>query len=183
MKRIRFSSLKRFGLTLVSSPRRALLLSVLALATAALATPPFGFIVNQILAKGVDPANIHQNVEITTLPDGTVDPWGAELHTHGATDFYVQHLVLEPGGYSGWHTHPGILVGTVVSGSIDLYDANCEKHVLNAGDVYFENGNVHGIANTGLVNADLSIAYLIKHNAPRRIEADAPSCAGSTPIP
>jgi quercetin dioxygenase-like cupin family protein len=183
MKRIRFSSLKRFGLILVSSPRKVLLLSVFALATVALATPPVGFIINQILAKGVDPANIHQMVEITTNPDGTVDPWGAELHTHGATDFYTQHLVLAPGGYSGWHSHPGILIGTVVSGSIDLYDSDCVKHVISAGDVYFENGNVHGIANTGSVNADLSIAYLIKHNSPRRIEADAPACAGSTPIP
>jgi quercetin dioxygenase-like cupin family protein len=160
-----------------------LILVVLALVPAALATPPFGFVVNQILAKGVDLENIHQHVHITTNPDGSVDPWGAEVHTHGATDFYVQHLVLTPGGYSGWHSHPGILVGTVVSGSIELYDANCEKHVVNAGDMYFENDNVHGIANSGSVDADLSIAYLIKHNAPRRIEADAPACASSTPIP
>lgn len=112
-----------------------------------------------------------------------MDPWEAELHAHGATDFYVQHLVLAPGGYSGWHTHPGILVATVVSGSIDLYDANCQKQTVNAGEVYFENGHVHAISNTGPVNADLSIAYLIKHNAPRRIEADAPACAITTGIP
>ena len=91
--------------------------------------------------------------------------------------------MLAPGGYSGWHSHPGILIGTVVSGSIDLYDANCQKRSIGAGEVYFENGHVHGIANTGPVNADLSIAYLIKHNAPRRIEASAPTCAVSTPIP
>ena len=42
---------------------------------------------------------------------------------------------------------------------------------------------VHAIINKGAVNADLSIAYLIKHNLPRRIEADAPACAPSTGIP
>jgi quercetin dioxygenase-like cupin family protein len=183
MKRIKLSDLQRFWSVPVSRSQKVLVFLVLALVTAVLATPPFGFLVNQTLAKGSDLENIHQQTEITFNPDGSVEPWGAEVHTHGATDFYVQHLVLAPGGYSGWHTHPGILVGTVVSGSIDLYDANCEKRVINAGDMYFENNNVHGIANSGSVNADLSIAFLIKHNAPRRIEADAPSCAGSTPIP
>jgi quercetin dioxygenase-like cupin family protein len=183
MRRVEFSSLQRFCLTRVTRSRQILMISVFALATGAFATAPLGFIVNEILAKGVVLQNIHQAIEVTRNPDGSVEPWGAELHTHGATDVYVQHLALAPGGYSGWHTHPGILVATVVSGSIDFYDANCQKQTVNAGEVYFENGKVHGIVNTGAVNADLEIAYLIKHNAPRRIEADAPACAVSTPIP
>jgi quercetin dioxygenase-like cupin family protein len=183
MNGIGFSSLQRFWVTRVSRLQKILLLSTLGLTTAAFATPPPGFIVNQILAKGVAIKNVHQEIEITKNPDGSAEPWEAELHTHGATDFYVQHLVLAPRGYSGWHTHPGILAGTVVSGSIDFYDANCQKHTVNAGEVFFENGNVHGIANLGAVSADLSIAYFIKHNSPRRVEADAPACAFSTPIP
>jgi quercetin dioxygenase-like cupin family protein len=163
--------------------KKILLPAALGIAAVALATPPLGFILNQILAKGVISSNINENVQITRNQDGSVDPWGAEIQAHGATDFYMQHLVLAPGGYSGWHTHPGILVGTVTAGSIDFYDAKCQKHSVNVGEVYFEDGNVHGIANSGTVNADLSIAYLIKHDAPRRLEADAPSCAASTPIP
>lgn len=162
---------------------RILVLSALCITTIALATPPLGFIVNQILAKGVITSNINENIQMVRNQDGSVDPWGVELQSHGATDFYMQHLILAPGGYSGWHSHPGILIGTVTSGSIDFYDANCNKHSVGAGEVYFENGNVHGIVNTGSVNADLSISYLIKHNAPRRLEADAPACAASTPIP
>ena len=90
------------------------------------------------------------------------------------SDFYVQRLVLAPAGYSGWHTHPGILIGTVVSGSIDFYDANCNKTSFTAGQVFMENNQVHAIGNTGGVESELSIAYLVKHNQPRRIEADAP---------
>jgi quercetin dioxygenase-like cupin family protein len=182
MKRIRFSNVQRFWLTWTSR-QKLLLASVLAVTTGALATPPFGFLVNQILAKGVDTENIHQHTEITRNADGSVEPWSAEVHTHGATDFYVQHLVLAPGGYSGWHTHPGMLMGTVISGSIDLYQANCEKQTVNTGDMYFENDNVHAIVNRGQVNADIYLAYLIKHDAPRRLEADAPACAASTGIP
>ena len=71
----------------------------------------------------------------------------------------------------------------MVSGSIDFYDAKCEKHSISSGQVFTENNQVHGIINTGPVNADLSITYLVKHNAARRIEADAPACAASTGIP
>jgi hypothetical protein len=50
-------------------------------------------------------------------------------------------------------------------------------------EVFTENTEVHAIINTGTVNADLSIAYLIRHGEPRRMEADAPTCAPSTGIP
>jgi quercetin dioxygenase-like cupin family protein len=162
--------------------RKIVLLAALGVA-AAVATPPFGFVTNAILAKGSISSNISQHVQIVRNQDGSVDPWQVQVGAQGASDFYIQHLVLSPGGYSGWHSHPGILIGTVTSGSIDFYDANCQKRSIAAGDVFLENNEVHGIINTGGVNADLSIAYLIKHNAPRRLEESAPTCAFSTRIP
>jgi quercetin dioxygenase-like cupin family protein len=188
------------------------LLVVLGMTTVALATPPVGIVLNQIVATGVDLGNINENLRVGSNPnngsendisenlqvgsnpnknrenedwqnrDGENDEWRLHLRTQGATDFYVQHIIVAPGGYSGWHTHPGFLVGTVVSGSIDFYDANCQKRSFTTGQVFTENTEVHAIINTGTVNADLSIAYLIKHNLPRRIEADAPTCAPSTGI-
>jgi quercetin dioxygenase-like cupin family protein len=166
-----------------SKARKILLLAVFGIAVTALATPPLGFVLNQILAKGVVPNNIRLQTEITRDPDGSVEPWEAALHVDGATDTYVHHLILAPGGYSGWHTHPGILIATVVSGSIDFYDANCQKRSVPAGQVYFEADKVHAIRNTGAVNAEIYISYLIKHGSPRRVEADAPVCAPSTGIP
>ncbi|HEV3198043.1 MAG TPA: cupin domain-containing protein [Bryobacteraceae bacterium] len=162
---------------------RNILPVVLGVAAAALATPPMGFLVNQILAMGSTSDNINQQVQIAGAPDGSDQPWQLQLQAQGATDFYVQQLVTAPAGYSGWHTHPGILIGTVVSGAIDFYDANCQKRSFTAGQVFLENNQVHAIINTGSVNAELSIAYLVKHNAPRRSEADAPACAPSTGIP
>jgi len=162
---------------------------VVAISITALATPPFGILVNQILAKGTASDDLKENIRVGTLASGDqeehaeVQDWRLHLRTHGATDFYSQYLVIAPGGYSGWHTHPGLLVGTVISGAIDFYDANCEKRSFFAGQVFTENTQVHAIKNTGTVNTTLSIAYLIKHSEPRRIEADAPSCASSTGIP
>ena len=160
--------------------RKILVAALLGMTAVALATPPLGFILNQILAKGVISSNISENVQITKSTDS---PWGAEVQTHGATDFYVQHLVLAPGGYSGWHVHPGILIGTLTAGSIDFYNEKCQKRTVGPGEVYFETGTTHGIYNAGSVDADLYISYLIKHGAPRRMESDAPACAVTTPIP
>jgi len=152
-------------------------------AGAAWATPPLGFIVNQILASGVAADGISQHIQINANPDGTISPWQLQLQVQGATDHYSQHLVLSPGGYSGWHSHPGLLIATVRSGQVDFYNAKCEKQVVTAGQVYTENDAVHAISNTGSVDADLYISYLIKHGAPRRRDEPAPACAIDTGIP
>ena len=163
--------------------RLVLVPAVLAVSGAVLATPPLGFVVNQIVTMGSNSGGIGQQVQIARNPDADDEPWQAQLQAQGATDFYIQQLVLAPGGYSGWHTHPGILLGTVVSGSIDFFDENCQKRSITAGQVFLENNQVHGISNPGAVNAELTIAYLVKHGAPRRIEASAPGCGPSTAIP
>jgi len=147
------------------------------------ATPPLGFVLNQILASGVAADGITQHMQINKNPDGTVTPWQLQLQVQGDTDYYSQHLVLSPGGYSGWHSHPGLLIGAVKSGQIDFYDANCQKKTVAAGEVYSENDELHAIANTGIVDADLYISYLVKHGAPRRREEAAPACAIETGIP
>lgn len=156
---------------------------VLGTVTAVLATPPLGFLVNRILAMGSTLENIDQQVQVPGTPNTDDGPWQLQLQAQGPTDFYVQDLVLAPGGYSGWHTHPGLLIGTVLSGSIDFYNANCEKRTVTPGQVFIENNQVHAIINTGSVHTKMIISYLIKHEAARRIEADAPACAASTGIP
>jgi len=163
--------------------RNIVLLAMLGITTAVLATPPLGFLVNQIVAMGSVSDNISQQVQLASSGNDGDQPWQLQLQAQGATDFYVQQLILAPGGYSGWHTHPGLLIGTVVSGAIDFYDANCTKHSYTSGQVFMENDQVHGIINTGSVNTELSIAYLVKHNQARRMEADAPVCAPTTGIP
>ena len=169
---------------------KILLAFVLSVAVVALATPPFGVLLNQIVAMGTASEDIKEQLHVpSTVAAGDRgesaedQEWRLHLRTHGPSDFYVQQLVIAPGGYSGWHTHPGLLVGTVVSGAIDFYDANCQKRSFTQGQVFTESTEVHAIKNPGTVNTSLSIAYLIKHSEPRRIEAAAPACASSTGIP
>jgi quercetin dioxygenase-like cupin family protein len=169
-------------------PRRAVLkwfvLAIaLVIAAKASATPPLGFVVNQILASGTAPRGIAQHMQIFKNPDGSFSPWLLNLQVFGDTDYYSQHLVLSAGGYSGWHSHPGLLVGAVTSGQIDFYDAHCRKRTISAGQVFTENDDPHAIINVGTVDADLTISYLIKHGSARRREEAAPACAPETGIP
>lgn len=120
--------------------RRISVLVVLAITTVALATPPFGIVLNQIVAMGTTLGDISEILHVGGDPsvsgenrDAENEDWQLHVRTQGATDFYVQHLVVGPGGYSGWHTHPGLLIGTVVSGSIDFYNANCQRRSFSAG--------------------------------------------------
>ncbi len=159
------------------------LLAGLLIGAAAWATPSMGFLVNQILATGAAD-NVNQQVQIARDPNATADePWQVQLQAQGATDSYVQQLALAPGGYSGWHTHPGVLFGTIVSGSIDFFDAECRKVTYKRGQTFQENNQVHAIINNGAEAAELTIFYLVKRGAARRVEADAPACAPSTSIP
>ena len=147
------------------------------------ATPPLGFIANTVFAVGFVPHGFAQHIRLNKNPDGTVSRWGLQLQVFGDTDHQQQRLVLAPGGYSGWHSHPGLLIATVKSGQIDLYDEHCRKRTVMAGEVYTENDQTHAIANTGSADAELYISYLVKHGVPRRLESPAPACAPETGIP
>jgi quercetin dioxygenase-like cupin family protein len=181
MKKHPIETLKAISVSL--GKRKIPLLIVLGISAVALATPPSGIVLNQIVARGAALDDINEKITPSDNPDQSGENWRLKVQTNGATDFYVQHLVVGPGGHSGWHTHPGLLIGTVVSGSIDYYNGNCQKRSFTAGQVFTENSEVHAIINTGVVDADLSIAYLIKHDAARRSEATAPACAPSIGIP
>ena len=169
--------------TVVRKALWGVLIVALVASARAWATPPFGFISNTIFAIGSIPGGFAQHIQLNKNPDGSVTPWGLQLQVLGDTDHQQQRLVLAPGGYSGWHSHPGLLVATVKSGQIDFFDESCQKRTVMAGEVYTENDAVHGIINTGSLDAELYISYLVKRGLPRRQEASAPVCAPETGIP
>jgi quercetin dioxygenase-like cupin family protein len=160
-----------------------MILGALVLSVAAWATPPFGFITNLIFASGFAPDGLSQHIQLNKNADGSVTPWQLQLQVQGETDYHSQHLALQPGGYSGWHSHPGLLIATVKSGQIDLYGPDCTKRTVTAGEVYTESDQVHAIVNNGTADADLYLSYLVKHGVPRRLEEPAPPCAAEVNVP
>jgi hypothetical protein len=98
------------------------------------------------------------------------------LETTSAADIYSQDIVIAPGGYSGWHSHPGLFIGTVKEGSIDWYDQRCVKHTFTAGQSFTDSNTPHTIVNSGSVNTRLINLYIIKAGQPRRTEDPQPAC-------
>lgn len=84
----------------------------------------------------------------TTLSRGTVTArpyvWayaqGIMLVASGSTDVVTATTTLDPGGSSGWHTRAGIVIITVASGSVTMYDRHCKATVQAAGSAFIESG-------------------------------------------
>jgi quercetin dioxygenase-like cupin family protein len=148
------------------------------------ATPTVGVVFNNVLATGTDNKDIdtraHVNLPATaTAGDDDDDGWSAKVETDGASNVVVQDVAFVPGGYTGWHNHPGILLLTLTEGSVEWYDAKCGKHIYNAGDSWTENTPLHYVRAVGSVNARFMITYLIAKGQPKRIDQAAPACAAA----
>lgn len=60
-------------------------------------------------------------------------------------DIVVSEVSYGPGGYSGWHSHPGRVVAAVQRGAITIYrgnDPTCTGHTYTAGQIFFERPGV-----------------------------------------
>jgi hypothetical protein len=107
----------------------------------AIATPPFGILSNIIWGTGtVGELNEHLVVQATV--DDQED-WTLDLTTTGNSAFTTQEVVTAPGGYSGWHHHPGLLGGIVKEGTLSWYDQHCVLHSYSAGQSFVESTQAH----------------------------------------
>jgi quercetin dioxygenase-like cupin family protein len=93
--------------------------------------------------------------------------WEMELEADQPIDVATQIVTFQPGGYSGWHTHPGPVLFTVRTGTLTVYEGNdptCSPHVFTAGTGAVEaaTGNhIHMVRNeTGSV-AEAVVTYLV----------------------
>ena len=112
--------------------------------------------------------------------------WLSIQKTQGTSDLYVQSNVWQPGGSTGWHTHPGHSLITVTAGTVRAYegdDPTCTptEYTVGMGFVDPGNGHVHNLRNEGTVEARTVAVQLIparpdgSSSAPdRRIDVDNP---------
>src|SRR5918999_2145657 len=112
--------------------------------TAAIATPPSGTINRNELAVG----KVTDSIEIQRT-----EP----------SDFHIHVVTIDPGGSSGWHTHPGPEYSIVKAGEVILLRApNCEPITLKAGDGFFTpGGTAHMAHNEGKDPAEIYVTYTV----------------------
>lgn len=98
----------------------------------------------------------------------------------GGMDVFVQHVRLTPDTDTGWHTHPGPAIVTVVAGALTYEDACTRKTYGPAGPGQTGTGFVdpgfghvhHAIA--GPQGADFYVTYLLPRGSAQHVIAAQP---------
>jgi len=152
----------------------AIMLTALFHASPAWATPANGFTSTPLAQGQFDQFNIFNSF---VLPDSQV--WLSRQWTKGLSDGAVLINVWQPGGSTGWHTHPGHTLIFVTAGAVTQYqsdDPTCTPHVYTAGMAFVDAGgdHVHIVRNEGTVPAQVIAIRLVPAGQPGRIDAPAP---------
>jgi quercetin dioxygenase-like cupin family protein len=102
-------------------------------AAAALASPPSGFTGTNLVPEAEIAERLHLNSD------------GVKFQTKGPADVRVQRIDIVPGGRSGWHHHPGMVIVAVQSGTVTYVDSDCDAISYGAGSpngsVFIESGD------------------------------------------
>jgi quercetin dioxygenase-like cupin family protein len=111
------------------------------------------------------------------------DGWKVKVDADPALDIAVQRIVFQPGGQSGWHSHPGPVFISVVEGTMTFYesdDPDCVPIVRHAGEGFLDAGDhAHIARNETSDPATNVVTYLVPPGAALRIDEPSP---GSCPF-
>jgi len=114
-------------------------------------------------------------LQIIPLAQGYSQEKDIELELKGPSDVLQSVLVFQPGGDTGWHTHPGPVVVVVKSGALTEYESNGCVVVHPAGSVFFEaKGQVHRAVNQTGVVSEVYATFLSPAGAQPLIPASDP---------
>jgi quercetin dioxygenase-like cupin family protein len=158
MKRIVRRALLSVGLV-------GVVMAVVAAATVApsWATPPVN-LTNVLLARG------------TNTSHGTIP-------LKFGTDVVMTQITVQPGGSSGWHSHPGGAIIIVEEGTLTVYSPvgrhRCRTTTYSAGQAFIERpGEVDDVFNTGTVPYVLYVTFprVPPGGSPRTDEPDPGTC-------
>jgi hypothetical protein len=104
--------------------------------------------------------------------------WHVEIKGKPAIDLAVQSIVFQPGGQSGWHSHPGPVFIQVVSGTMTFYESDdpaCTPIVRTAGQGYLDVGeHAHIARNETAAPAQNVVTYFAPPGAALRIDQPSP---------
>jgi quercetin dioxygenase-like cupin family protein len=129
-----------------------------------LATPPSG-LTNVPLARG------------TNQSDGTIP-------LQFGTDIAMAQITVDPGGSSGWHSHPGGAIIVVKQGSLTVHKAigsQCLIETYSAGQAFIERpGELDQVTNNGTIPYILLVTFprVPQSESPRTDQPDPGTCPG-----
>jgi quercetin dioxygenase-like cupin family protein len=114
--------------------------------------------------------------------DRRAKAWLSRQKITGPSYLYVQSNVWQPGGSTGWHTHPGHSLIIVTAGTVTEYEApdlDCKPHIYEKGMTFVDphGDHAHVVRNEGDTVARTIAIQLIPAGKARRIDfADPGNC-------
>lgn len=145
------------------------------------ATPAVGFTATTLVQGTFGEIDVSNK---SIIPNSSEDDrrtkgWLSMQKTSGPSYLYVQSNVWQPGGSTGWHTHPGHSLIIVTAGTVTEYEASdpdCKPHVYTKDMTFVDHGgqHVHIIRNEGDGVAQTTAVQLIPAGAARRIDIQDP---------
>jgi hypothetical protein len=155
--------------------------------------PPLA-VIAMLAVSGGALANHVTQVDPATVPTGFLAAHNsirdvpvsalARAVTPDGTDAFIQHVRLGPNVPTGWHTHPGPAIVTVVKGSVTYEDAEANRctdvtYLVGEGFVDRGFGHIHR-AIAGADGVDFYVVYLLPPGSVTHvIPASAPSACSS----
>ena len=104
--------------------------------------------------------------------------WKVKAEAEPALDIATQMITFDPGGQSGWHTHPGPVFISVIEGTMTFYEGDdCEPMVLHAGEGFVDgqtDRHAHIARNETALPATNLVTYFAPPGAALRIDAPKP---------
>jgi Cupin domain len=138
-------------------------------------------------------ATLGEGVSGTVLGRGAVSE-AVKVREPNGTEFVAQQITIQPGGHTGWHTHPGAALVVVTSGTLTVTNfregrsgdtdsvrngPRCLTLAYAAGQSFVDpgHGNVHIGRNLGTTPVELRVTYTgVPPAGAFRIDAADPGC-------
>ena len=141
------------------------------------ATPSCGFTSTNLLAPV--PAGHFASGLLNLACESEIPKWELEMKVKSDSDLYVVQNTWQPGGRTGWHTHPGPSLVTVIEGTLTVYEAadpTCTPTTYTAGESFTDIGcgEVHNVVNETGAEAKVVAVQIVPAGQPRRIDEPAP---------
>lgn len=117
--------------------------------------------------------------------DALINHDRVKFQTKDPTAVRVQKLTFAAGAYSGWHHHPGVIIVSVQSGLVTLYDSTCGSVTYGPGSAngsVFVEGHDSPQEARSAAGAVTYVTYVVPSAATPvfRIEDDPPACTTAT---
>ena len=159
-------------------------LSLVAVAPAR-ATPQCGFTSTNLLFPGTTMGAYFPSGSLNLMCRSNLPDWLLNTRVRGDSDLYITQNTIQPGGQSGWHTHPGPSLVTVTEGTVTVYEDDCTSATYTVGQSFTDLGcgDVHNVVNEAGAEAKTIAVQIVPHGAPRRIDEPDPGCAQPAPCP